>query len=77
MAFMGPFDSPMTLKTNFLPHGRGWLVVWNHRQPVDGIAVMLSAIQCWLRQNSNYLLYLKRISLIFGTIAWFSILFQS
>ena len=33
----------------FLPQGRSWLVVWKRRQPVEGIAVMLSAIQSWMR----------------------------
>ena len=76
MAVMGPFDSSMTLKIDFLPPGRGWLEVQNRHQPVDRIAVMLSAIQCWLRQIQTGI-YLKRISLIYGMIACFPLLFQS
>ena len=70
---MGPFEILMTLNISFLPHSRGCLEVRNRRQPVDRTAVMLSAIQCWLRQIQTGI-YLKRISLIYGTIAWFPLI---
>ena len=72
----GCFDSLMTLNNCFLPHCRGLLEVQNRRQPVDRIAIMLSAIQCWLRQIQTGI-YLKRISLKYGMIACFPLLFQS